>query len=209
MCSIRSLHFTSHRLSFFIHPIFVSSPFTIHSQNQIHVEMYEFCVMRYNSQCETHTQKAQIAAAQTMTETTAMAKAAAAAFLRVCSEIHYCSFVAVFPIRSFMLRYCCFFPVCSFVCLLLHVSIQFNSFRYVLFRILFFFFFFISPQTLLLMFQNGFYFGVKTKRRPNKIYVAQNHVTNTKTQCNPILCFFQLFFLQNQKNRNDEQRLLV
>lgn len=105
--------------------------------------MYEFCVMRYNLQYETHTQKAQIAAAQTMTETTATAMAkAAAAFLRVCSEIHYCSFVAVFPIRSFMLRYCCFFfPVCSIVCLLLYVSIQFVSLRFVPYSFLFSLFF--------------------------------------------------------------------
>lgn len=126
--------------------------------------MYEFCVMRYNLQYKTYTQKAQIAAAETETETAAMAKAAAA-FLRVCSEIHYCSFIAVFPIRSFMLRYCCFFFI--YVCLPLYVSIRFISFCSE-------FFFFFLHKLFYLCFK--MVFGVRTKHRPN------NNIYSTKSR---------------------------
>lgn len=96
----------------------------------------------------------------------------------------YCSFIAVFPIRSFMLCYCCFFPVCLFVCLF--ASLRFDSIRFVPCR-------FVPYSFLSTNFSTNvskWVFLVSEPSTDQIKYIAQNHVTTTKTQCNPILCAF-------------------
>lgn len=95
-----------------------------------------FCVMRYDLQYKTHTQKALALATMASKKKTTTTTA----FLRVCSEIHYCSFITIFPIRSFMLRYCCCRCCCCrsycwFICLF----VCFFTFQFVSFRGVFYF----------------------------------------------------------------------